>query len=320
MRFSAQQNATREERRAGYTRIFKLGLVRYVAGTGVADQILTYNPVESSGTPVTPETDPWNLWSFRLRGGGSVNGEKSSESHSFNTAFAANRTTDEWKLNSGVNLNFRENSYTLSDGSTFVDNSHEHNASVLLVKSLGDHWATAVRTRWSSNTFLNERRAVRGGAGIEYQRLPGYRRVCQEGVDRPVDARHPPVRLRRPDDLRQDQRDRVRPVLHQPVQLPPALGFGRRVVRVTVYLHDPGRHRLAVDGGLDVRLFKGFSLNLDGSASRIRDQLYLPAGDATDEEILLRRRQLATGYRYQFSVGFSYTFGSIFNNIVNTRF
>ena len=64
------------------------------------------------------------------------------------------------------------------------------------------------------------------------------------------------------------------------------------------YLHDPRRHRLELDGELDARLFKGFSLNVGGSISRIRDQIYLPRGDATDEEILLRQRQLATGYRY----------------------
>jgi hypothetical protein len=61
-------------------------------------------------------------------------------------------------------------------------------------------------------------------------------------------------------------------------------------------------------------------VNFGGSAARIRDQLYLRAGEATDEEILLRRRQLATSYRYSMFVGVGYTFGSIFNNIVNPRF
>jgi hypothetical protein len=75
-----------------------------------------------------------------------------------------------------------------------------------------------------------------------------------------------------------------------------------------------------VDGDIDVRLFKGFSVNVGGSASRVHDQLYLKAGEATDEEILLRRRQLATAYRYRLQAGISYTFGSIFNNIVNPRF
>jgi len=42
--------------------------------------------------------------------------------------------------------------------------------------------------------------------------------------------------------------------------------------------------------------------------------------EATDQEILVRQRQLATSYRYGVSVGLSYTFGSIFNNVVNPRF
>ena len=53
---------------------------------------------------------------------------------------------------------------------------------------------------------------------------------------------------------------------------------------------------------------------------RTRDQIYLPRGAASTEEILLRQRQLLTGYQYFFEFGFSYTFGSIFNNIVNPRF
>ncbi len=35
---------------------------------------------------------------------------------------------------------------------------------------------------------------------------------------------------------------------------------------------------------------------------------------------LLRQRQLLTGYQYFFNFGFGYSFGSIFNNIVNPRF
>jgi hypothetical protein len=91
-------------------------------------------------------------------------------------------------------------------------------------------------------------------------------------------------------------------------------------VELATYFNDLQRHRYVLNGDVDVRLFKGFSLTLDGSVSRIHDQLYLRAGVATDEEILLRRRQLATNYRYRFAIGASYTFGSMFNNIVNTRF
>jgi len=38
------------------------------------------------------------------------------------------------------------------------------------------------------------------------------------------------------------------------------------------------------------------------------------------EDVLLRRYALETNYNYWTSIGFSYSFGSIFNNIVNPRF
>ena len=46
----------------------------------------------------------------------------------------------------------------------------------------------------------------------------------------------------------------------------------------------------------------------------------LRRGDATTEEILVRQRELATGYQYEIGFGISYSFGSIFNNVVNPRF
>jgi len=57
-----------------------------------------------------------------------------------------------------------------------------------------------------------------------------------------------------------------------------------------------------------------------GSYSRVRDQLGLRKESATDEEILLRLRELETSFRYFVSLGLTYTFGSIYSNVVNPRF
>ena len=69
-----------------------------------------------------------------------------------------------------------------------------------------------------------------------------------------------------------------------------------------------------------MRVARGLSVAANVNASRIRDQLGLPARGATDEEILLRIRQLQTGYEYNFGVSLTYTFGSIFSSVVNPRF
>jgi hypothetical protein len=52
----------------------------------------------------------------------------------------------------------------------------------------------------------------------------------------------------------------------------------------------------------------------------VRNQITLRKGDASDEEIFLRLRELATGYRARLEMGLSYTFGSFLNTVVNPRF
>lgn len=85
------------------------------------------------------------------------------------------------------------------------------------------------------------------------------------------------------------------------------------------YLSDFSKNSLGIFGGMNVRLLKGLSFNINGSYNRVRDQITLSAAGASQEEILLRLRQLQTNYRYYTSVGLSYTFGSVFNNVVNPR-
>ena len=64
----------------------------------------------------------------------------------------------------------------------------------------------------------------------------------------------------------------------------------------------------------------GREYQLDASYSRIRDQIFLPGGDLSDEERLLELQTQQTDSRASLNFGLSYQFGSIFNNGVNNRF
>jgi hypothetical protein len=70
---------------------------------------------------------------------------------------------------------------------------------------------------------------------------------------------------------------------------------------------------------MEIRLFRGLSLDLMGRTARVKDQIYEPREDIPDEDVLLRRRELGTDYEVSIELGFSYTFGSVFNTIVNPR-
>jgi hypothetical protein len=78
--------------------------------------------------------------------------------------------------------------------------------------------------------------------------------------------------------------------------------------------------RQVLFGNVEYRLFRGFFINVFGTLSRVRDQIFLKRGGTTDERILLRRRELATDHEYRIRIGFTYAFGSIYNNVVNSRF
>ena len=86
------------------------------------------------------------------------------------------------------------------------------------------------------------------------------------------------------------------------------------------YLHELDKTRLEVDGELSVRLARGLTVAAEVNASRIHDQLAIPARGATPDEILLRIRRIQSGYEYRIGVSVTYTFGSIFSAVVNPRF
>ncbi len=81
-----------------------------------------------------------------------------------------------------------------------------------------------------------------------------------------------------------------------------------------------GKNNLSVFGNANVRIVRGLSLSFFGNVSRVRDQVFLPRSDASDEEVLLRQRDLQTDFNYTLNVNQRFTFGSIFNNILNPRF
>jgi hypothetical protein len=86
------------------------------------------------------------------------------------------------------------------------------------------------------------------------------------------------------------------------------------------YLHDTDLYNLGMFGQTSVSLVRGLSLTFFGSYSLVRDQITLARRQLTEEEVLLRQRAIATGFRYQTQMGLTYRFGSAVQNVVNPRF
>ena len=97
-------------------------------------------------------------------------------------------------------------------------------------------------------------------------------------------------------------------------------GSSSLAITLSNFLDDVGKNRLTVFGNANIRIVRGLSLSFFANVSRVRDQVFLPRRGASDEEVLLRQRDLQTDFNYALNVNLRFTFGSIFNNIVNPRF
>jgi hypothetical protein len=319
--YLTQQADSDDDVRRGLVRVLKLGLVRFVAATPVRDSLdVSYRPPAAQARTAQTMFDPWNFWVFRLRGNASTSGEESATSIRLSSSVTASRVTEAWKLAASYFGNYRQSTYSFEDEDEedYVAISRDASVSGLVVKSLGDHWGAGGRLSMSTSTYNNQKLTLGAFPAIEYNFFPydqSTRRQLTFTYSLGVRQfkYHEVTIYGKLEETAFSHAFAVNWDMQEP--------WGTLDLRfdASQFIPDGYKYRLAVEGDAEIRLFKGFSLSLSGGTSQIRNQIYLPAEGATDEEVLLRLRQLATGYDYGFSVGFSYTFGSVFNNVVNSR-
>lgn len=320
LRYVASQSATQDDKRNGLARTIKLGLIRFVAKTPAADLLqISYRPPVQASTTRLPTRDPWNLWVFGINANANVSGETSQHFSSLRGSTAANRTSEEWKFRVSFNGGYNESKFTFSDGSKFASYSHSYGANQTLVKSLGPHWSAGERASFASSTFLNQKSFLRFAPAIEFSVFP-----YSEATRRQLTIQYSvgASSFRYQDTTIFNKISEVRPdqLLVTALDLKQPWGSVSFSIGGASFLDDFSQYRAVVSNSLDVRVFKGFSVNLYAGASLLRDQLYLAKGTLSEADILLRRRQLKSTYSFYGGLGLSYTFGSIYNNVVNPRF
>jgi hypothetical protein len=321
LKYTSLNSDTDELRRRGLTRVMKMGLMRFVASTPVADGIqITYATPGMQQRRVVPQvrSDPWNFWTFRLGFSGNMNGESSRQNQSLTGSVSANRTTQLWKANVRSNGRYSENRYTLGDGREVVNINRNWGVDGLLVRSIAGNMAVGMTSNVSSSIFSNHTLAVRLAPAVEYNFFP-----YSESTRRQFLVQYS-VGAAMLDYVEMTIYDKEEETLfHHALNISYGLqqpwGSAGASVSRSNYFHDATFSRMQFEGGMDVNIVRGLSVNFTGNYSKIADQLSLPRRNASDEDVLVSRRQLETSYRYRFSVGGSYRFGSMFNNVVNPR-
>lgn len=314
-KFFTEQNATAEERRSALVQALKVGLMSYVAKTPIAQAIkIEIQPP----APPKESKDKWNYWLFNLSLSRNFNGEKSYSYRSLRSSFSANRVTDELKIQLSLSLyhNFQRFSYD-SQEITSTRESYDFNG--LIVKAINDHWSVGAYLRATSSTYENINFELSPAPAIEYNLFP-YSQSSRRQLRFLYRLGFNTVRYRQETIYDKLSENLWNESLSVTLDLKEKWGTISTTLAGSHYFHDFKKNRLTLFSVINLHLIKGLNFFIFGGGSRIHDQISLPKGTASLEEILLRRQQLETNYTYWFSVGFSYSFGSIFTNVVNPRF
>ena len=317
--YAAPQTATPDERRRGLASMLKLGLVRYVANTPVASRLTLQFDEPEAGVSALPLRDPWNFWVFRIGGNGGLEAEQATNMTTVSGNVSANRTTADWKVNLNGSANYREEQFDLEEEGNYTAVRKSFDGRALIAKSLTSHWSAGGTGAIGASTYTNYDLRTRIAPAIEYDIYPyseSTRRILTllYSVGLMTSNYTEETIYGKMSEMLIDHQFEVSLGLRQP------WGTATGGFEAAQILNRQGKYRISAFGGMDVRLFKGFSVGFNGSVSRRRDQLSLRRGEATSEEILVRQRELATDYAFDFGFGISYSFGSIFNSVVNPRF
>lgn len=316
---TTDQDATEAVARQGLTKVIAIGLLPYAAETPALHDIeIAYRPAEGLAESAA-ESDRWNHWVFNAWMNGDFEEEEQVRFFFVSGGQSASRVTADHKLSLSLSAEYIESRFNIPEQASVTTLMRSYGFDGLYVRSLGPNWSAGIQGSVQSSEFENYDLAVRLAPAVEFNVFPYDEstrrelRVLYSVGARSLNYREETVFLRSAETVF-DERLTVAFERTEP------WGSADLALEGSHLLTDVEKNRVVLYGLLDVRLLRGLSLRATGSASRIRDQINLPRGGATAEEILLRQRELQTSFRVSGSLGLSYTFGSSFSEIVNPRF
>ena len=317
---TTRADATEAEARDGFLQTLEAALVPYLMQTSMRDRVrVTVTPSEAFTDEMqSSQQDPWDHWTIEMYADGSADFE--SKQRSFDTRYGVyvGRVTEAWKIQFRPFFNYNYDRFDRGN-EQIVSTARRDGFTSYAVRSLSPHWSVGSFGDIFTSTFANVEWRYRFLGAVEWSLFP-YREATRRQLT--ITYRTGLSHITYRDTTIYNETEQLLPqhILNADYEVIQPWGAVEVGVNASQYLHDLSRHSLQFNAEVDVRITQGLSVELGGSLELIHDQINLRKGDANLEEVLLRRRQLETTYEAGISFGFRYRFGSILNNVVNTRF
>jgi hypothetical protein len=308
-----------EERIRTYVEALKAGLVHYAVRSDVIPDLrVTYRPWDEAPRSVQdPAADPWRSWVFQLDVSGSYSGQSSTRTKQLEGTFRAGRITEGSKTLITLYGSGLENEFEFEDR-TLSSRTEYFGANSLLALTTGPRSALGVTGEVYSSTFNNTELLFRTGPAVEVNLFP-YSQSAQNHLTVQYSvgwndyAFYEETLFGKTNEVLWDHAVLI------DMDASRTWGSAGLSALVSQHLGSTERYRIDLGGNVSVRVFRGISFYTSGRYQVVRDQITLRRAGATDEEVLLRQRELETSFSAFAEMGIQLRFGSSQASIVNTR-
>jgi len=318
--FSLPADYTDDEERSGQLKHIQLGLVPYILKTPFANNLNLNITNEDENIE---EEDAWKNWVFEIYGYGHANGEKAYKYLNISSGVSAQKTTPDIKIEMNMRAQYNESKYRLYEEDSLVYSNDTYQRSYysnnLITKSIGGHWGVGGFLHFRNSTYNNLDFKISVKPAIEYN-LFKYSEASRKQLRFLYSAGY--EYLDYTDTTIYNKMDEKLLSQDLSILFKYIVDWGsvEGAVYGSNYLHDFSLFHIGTYVGADIRIFKGLSFNLWGGFDMPRDQIALKKGTTTAEDVLTRQHEMETDYNFWVNFGLTYTFGSIYNNVVNPRF
>jgi hypothetical protein len=315
--YTSNPDETRPIVREKETNLIKMGLMRYVAHTPLYEQVAI-----SSDSSLQEEendvTDRWHNWVFELQTSPRFNAEATYNRIFINNSIHVRKISPDLKLEVRLNQNYNHQQFIEDSVKTNYNTSYK-SARVLFVRSLNPHWSAGILSRAETSTSENFNLNTEVMPSVEYDIYP-YAEATRRQFRIMYSVGYQYSDYIDTTILNKTKENLFKQELRMAYQIQERWGSVNISLSGSDYLHDLSKARLQMSGYIRLRIIKGLSLSVNGGIAYINDQLNLIKGDLTDAERLLRLKEQATNFSAWGGLSITFTFGSIYNNVVNPRF
>ncbi len=317
--------ATDDNKRKKMLKYIQIGILPYLVKHGNNIDLIDVGfKTDSLQNGQSKTKDPWNYFQISIGSSGFFNGNRNSADASINNSLSVSRETQSNKFFFNFNNNINRRKFTYFNSETEITevikvvNDRQNIFSQYTVK-YNQHWGFGLRSAYSRSVFDNIDARIALFPQIEYSILPykeynSSRLILSYSIGSVnFDYRDTTIFFKKKESLIRQDIDAIADFTKPWGNISIGATF-------THYLHDFSKNNFNLGGSVKWNIFKGLKFSVGGYYQLIHDQISLPKQNATRDDLLTQRRLIASSYEYFMGVGFSYTFGSIYNSQVHPAF